>query len=153
MNRTVFTLFQLAPMIMATRRVVPPFLWRIPSSSGDPDADGVHDSAWGHYVRTYWQPGGIPGDDTIVPVMKKLPCLWVIDQGYADREELGRMLNLDWHPPDDLTAGRKYLAATCEEANRISQEEIGYRDARSMCGPLTWRIVKDANSLPYRIGN
>ncbi len=60
---------------------------------------------------------------------------------------------MTWHPPDYLAAGRKYLAATCEEANRISQEEIGYWDARSVCGPLTWRIVKDANSFPYRIGN
>ena len=118
-----------------------------------PMQDGVYDSAWGDYVRTYWQPGGIPEDDTIVPVMKKLPCHWVIDQGYATREDLSRIFNLDWHPPDYLEAGRKYLAATCEDANRISQEEIGYWDARSVCGPLTWRIVKDVHGFPYRIGN
>jgi hypothetical protein len=115
--------------------------------------EGVYDSAWGDYVRAYWQPGGIPEDDTIVPVMKKLPCHWVIDQGYVTREELASMFNLDWQPTDYLAAGRKYLAATCEEANRISQEQIGYWDARSVCGPLTWRIVKDANGFPYRIGN
>jgi hypothetical protein len=63
------------------------------------------------------------------------------------------MFNLNWHMPDYLSAGRQYLANTCEEANRISQEKIGYWDASSMCGPLAWTIMRDANGFPYRIGS
>ena len=118
-----------------------------------PVMDGVYESVWGDYVSSYWQNGGIPDDDNIQPVTKKLPCHWIIDQGWVTDEQLRRTFNFDWSMPDYLIAGRKYLASNCKDANRISQEEIGYWDASSMCGPLTWQIVKDANSFPYRIGN
>ncbi len=114
---------------------------------------GVYDSSWGEYVKAYWEKNGMPADEHIQPVMKKLPCHWVVDQGWVTNETLLSMFDLNWNMPDYLTAGRKFLAATCEEANRISQQEIGYWDAYSMCGPLAWRITKDANSFPYRIGN
>ena len=71
---------------------------------------------------------------------------------------------LDWHPLDYLEAGRKYLAAMCEEANRISQDEIGYWDARSFYGTLgdtietiafDWKIspqsILDENDLPVDV--
>jgi hypothetical protein len=63
------------------------------------------------------------------------------------------MFNLDWQIPDYVTNGRRYLASNCEEATRISQEQIGYWDAASMCGPLAWTLIKDANSFPYRVGS
>jgi len=118
-----------------------------------PMLSGVNESPWGEYVRAYWEKNGTPADDRLQPVMKKLPCHWIIDQGWVTNETLQSMFDLNWNMPDYLTAGRKFLASNCKEANQISQQEIGYWDASSMCGPLTWRIVKDANSFPYRIGN
>ncbi len=118
-----------------------------------PVIDGVYDTVWGDYVRAYWQKGGVPNDDKVQPVTKKLPCHWVVDQGLVSSEQLRETFDFNWNMPDYATEGRKFLASTCREANRVSQEEIGYWDATSMCGPLSWRIVKDANSFPYRIGN
>jgi hypothetical protein len=118
-----------------------------------PMAPGVLASPWAGYVTAYWQPGGQPVDETIYPVMKKLPCQWVTRSGYVSEETLKVMFPLNWNLPDYLTAGRQYLAQDCHEANRISQEVIGYWDAASMCGPLAWRIIKDVNGYPYRIGS
>ena len=118
-----------------------------------PMKDGVLESKWASYVTSYWQLNGAPNDDRIYPVMKKLPCHWVVDAGYVTNETLTTMFNLDWHIPDYLSAGRQYLADTCAEANRISQEKIGHWDATSMCGPLAWTIVRDINGFPYRIGS
>lgn len=118
-----------------------------------PMVPGVLESSWGSYVTSYWQNDGIPQDETIVPILKKLPCHWVIDQGYVSNETLQQMFDFNWQIPDYLSAGRQYLASNCQEANRISQEEIGFWDASSMCGPLAWTIMKDANGFPYRIGD
>lgn len=118
-----------------------------------PMVPGVLESSWAEYVTAYWQKGGNPQDETIVPILKKLPCHWVIDQGYVSNETLQEMFDFDWRFPDYLAAGRQYLASNCREANRISQEEIGFWDASSMCGPLAWTIMKDANGFPYRIGD
>jgi len=118
-----------------------------------PMVSGVRNSAWADYVTTYWQVNGIPKDEYIYPVMKKLPCHWIVDLGYVSNETLRQMFKLDWHIPDYLTAGRQYLAETCTEAYRISREQIGYPDASTMCGPLAWTIMRDANGFPYRIGS
>jgi hypothetical protein len=118
-----------------------------------PMIPGVKNSIWANYVTSYWTPDGVPQDEYVEPVMKKLPCHWVVDRGYISNESLRAMFDLHWNIPDYLTPGRKFLASTCEEANRISQQEIGYWDASSMCGPLAWTIVKEANSFPYRVGN
>jgi len=118
-----------------------------------PMVDGVLGSAWASYVNAYWQMNGIPNDEMIYPVMKKLPCHWVIDSGFVSNETVAGMFNLNWNIPDYLSAGRQYLAANCADAYRISQEKIGYWDASSMCGPLAWTILRDANSFPYRIGS
>ncbi len=118
-----------------------------------PMTPGVLESPWADYVTSYWKPGGMPADESVYPVMKKLPCRWVVDSGYVDAETLKAMFPLDWHTPDYLTAGRKYLAADCREANRISREEIGYWDATSMCGPLAWTIMRDSGGFPYEIGS
>lgn len=114
---------------------------------------GPHWKIWGEYITAYWQEDGLPGDDFIVPVSRKLPCHWMIDENYVSKEVLPDIFQLDWGLPEYLDAGRQYLADSCPEAYRISQEEIGYWDATSMCGPLTWQILQDANSFPYRIGN
>jgi hypothetical protein len=118
-----------------------------------PMIPGVQNSIWANYVSSYWTPGGVPQDDRVEPVTKKLPCHWVIDRGFVSAETLRAMFDFTWSIPDYLTPGRNYLASTCEEAYRVSQEEVGYWDATSMCGPLAWTIVKDANSFPYRVGN
>jgi LysM domain-containing protein len=118
-----------------------------------PMVTGVLNSAWAEYVTAYWQESGKPNDDYIYPVMKKLPCHWVLDAGYVTNEILQQMFKLDWHIPDYLSPGRQYLAGTCKEAYQVSQEKIGYRDAASMCGPLAWTIMRDANGFPYRIGS
>lgn len=118
-----------------------------------PMVSGVFNSAWSEYVTAYWQANGQPNDTYIYPVMKKLPCHWVVDAGYVTNETLQQMFNLGWQIPDYLGAGRQYLASTCAEANRISQEKIGYWDASSMCGPLAWTIMRDVNGFPYRIGS
>jgi hypothetical protein len=118
-----------------------------------PMVDGVMQSQWAGYVHAYWQKDGIPQDGFIYPVMKKLPCHWVIDQGYVTNDTLVEMFNLNWQRPDFLSTGSQYLAADCREANHISQDKIGYWDASSMCGPLAWTIMRDANALPYGIGS
>jgi len=114
---------------------------------------GVEESIWADYITDYWQHTTLPIDDTIVPVSKKLPCHWMIDAGYVSNETISEVFNLDWHIPDYLSAGREYLAENCADANKISQEKIGWWSATSMCGPLTWQILHDANSFPYRIGS
>ena len=118
-----------------------------------PMTPGVSEFAWGDYIKAYWQVDGLPADNWVQPTTKKLPCHWVIDAGWVTDEQLLQQFNLDWNMPDYLTAGRKFLAATCEEANQVAQQKIGYWDAYSMCGPLAWTIVRDANSFPYRMGN
>ncbi|MBK6645024.1 MAG: LysM peptidoglycan-binding domain-containing protein [Anaerolineales bacterium] len=118
-----------------------------------PMTPGALESSWAGYITAYWQINGYPQDETIVPILKKLPCHWVIDQGYVGNETLQQMFDFNWQIPDYLSAGRQYLASNCQEANRISQEEIGFWDASSMCGPLAWTIIKDANGFPYRIGD
>ena len=118
-----------------------------------PMISGVTESRWATYVSAYWQKNGQPADEEIYPVMKKIPCHWVIDQGYVSDNTLREMFNLDWRVPDYLADGRRYLASTCKEANRISRDEIGFWDASSMCGPLAWTIMKDVNGFPYRIGS
>lgn len=118
-----------------------------------PMSPGVLDSAWAEYVTAYWQKDGAPNDQYIYPVIKKLPCHWVIDLGFANNETLRGMFDFEWHIPDYLAAGRRYLADTCKDANRVSQEMIGYWDASSMCGPLAWTIMRDVNGFPYRIGS
>jgi hypothetical protein len=118
-----------------------------------PMTDGVLQSSWASYVTSYWQQNGMPNDEKIYPVMKKLPCHWVVDAGYVSNETLTTMFNLGWNIPDYLTAGRQYLAGTCKEAYQVSQEKVGYWDATSMCGPLAWTIMRDANAFPYRIGS
>lgn len=113
----------------------------------------VFESAWGSYVSSYWQMNGAPNDSMIYPVMKKLPCHWVIDEGFVSNETVSAMFDLNWNVPDYLSAGRQYLAGNCADAYRVSQEKIGYWDASSMCGPLAWTILRDSNGFPYRIGS
>jgi hypothetical protein len=118
-----------------------------------PMIDGVMQSQWAEYVSAYWQKDSQPRDEYIYPVIKKLPCHWMIDQGYVSNESLGEMFDFDARIPDYLVAGHEYLASTCREANRVSREKIGYWDASSVCGPLAWTIIRDANAFPYRIGS
>ncbi len=113
----------------------------------------IEGTIWGNYVTAYWQKDSIPNDETIVPVSKKLPCHWMIDEELVSNEAVQDIFDLDWHMPDYLSAGRQYLATNCTEAYKVSQEKIGHWDATSMCGPLTWQINHDANSFPYRIGS
>jgi hypothetical protein len=118
-----------------------------------PMTEDAANSIWGAYLSAYWQKDGLPPDDTIYPVAKKLPCHWMIDAGWVSNETARAMFSLDWHLPDFTSAGRAYLADTCSKAYCISREKIGYWDATSMCGPLTWKILSDANAFPYRIGS
>jgi hypothetical protein len=117
-----------------------------------PMVDGVNESIWGGYVKAYWSTGQTD-DKYLYPVIKKLPCHWMIDEDWVSNETVSAMFNFNWQMPDYLTTGRQYLAMNCEEANKISREKIGYWDASSMCGPLAWTLIHDANSFPYRIGS
>jgi hypothetical protein len=114
---------------------------------------GAASEIWDGYIRAYWEADDLPEDEYLIPVSRKLPCRWMIAEGFVQEEAVEEIFNLDWGIPDYLSAGRGYLAETCSEAYRISQEEIGYWDATSMCGPLTWQISHDANAFPYRIGS
>jgi len=118
-----------------------------------PMTPGVLESSWAEYVTTYWQIDAYPHDDTIIPTLKKLPCHWVVDQGYVSNETLQGMFDLNWNIPDYLSVGRQYLASDCHTANQVSREKVGFWDASSMCGPLAWTIMKNANGFPYRIGD
>ncbi len=114
---------------------------------------GVMESPWASYVSEYWQAGGLPQDQTIYPVMKKLPCRWVIENGFATSENLLGMFNLNWNLPDYLSVGQQYLSSNCSEANKVSQEKLGYWTAASVCGPLAWALTEQAGGFPYRIGS
>ena len=114
---------------------------------------GAVESLWIDYIEKYWQQDGIPEDEWIIPVTKKIPCQWMIDVDYVSNEAVESTFTLDWQIPDYLSAGRQYLAQSCSRAYRVSQEELGYWDATSVCGPLTWQITHDAEGFPYRIGN
>ncbi len=114
---------------------------------------GVLDSAWAGYVRAYWEKNGTPLDEKIIPALTKLPCHWVIEQGFVSDETLPGMFNFNWNMPDYLAEGQQYLAETCHEAYKISREKVGYPDASSMCGPLSWIIMRNANGFPYRMGS
>jgi hypothetical protein len=118
-----------------------------------PMNEAVSGTVWENYRNAYWQVDGIPNDDTLVPISKKLPCHWMIDAGMVSNQTVVELFDLNWQVPDYLGAGQQYLATNCLEANRISQEKIGHWDATSMCGPLTWQINADANAFPYRIGS
>lgn len=111
------------------------------------------ESYWNDYVKAYWQNDGLPEDDLIIPVSRKLPCQWMIDEDFVTNEAVEKIFRLAWQKPDYLSAGRQYLAGSCSGAYRVSQEELGYWDATSVCGPLTWQITHDAEGFPYRIGN
>jgi len=113
----------------------------------------AQESLWIDYVEKYWQEDGIPDDEWIIPVTKKIPCQWMIEEDYVTNEAVESTFSLDWQIPDYLSAGRQYLAQSCSGAYQVSQEELGYWDATSVCGPLTWQITHDAESFPYRIGN
>lgn len=110
-------------------------------------------SIWREYVDKYWHVDGLPDDPYILPISRKLPCQWMIQEGLVNETNLAEMFPLDWQVPDFLEAGGQYLAADCNEANRIAREEIGYWSALSMCGPLTWQILHDSSGFPYRIGS
>lgn len=118
-----------------------------------PLVDGVMQSHWAEYVSAYWEMDGLPDDQFIYPVMKKLPCHWAIDAGYVSAETLAGMFSLSWQVPDYLLAGQAYLAENCADAHQVAREKIGFWDATSVCGPLAWTIIRDANSFPYRIGS
>ncbi len=114
---------------------------------------GVLDSAWAGYVRAYWENNGLPHDEKIYPTLKKLPCQWVIDQKYVSAENIHALFDFNWEIPDYLAEGQQYLADTCQQAYKISREKVGYPDASSMCGPLSWIIMRDVNGFPYRMGS
>lgn len=118
-----------------------------------PLVDGILQSEWAPYVSNYWKLDSQLQDNTVYNAMRKLPCRWMIDKGYAREEDLALLFDFSWQIPDFVSAGSRYLAINCREAYRISQEEIGYWDASSMCGPLSWQILYDANAFPYRIGD
>jgi hypothetical protein len=120
-----------------------------------PMVPGVLASPWAEYVTAYWQPDRQLSDDTIYPVLKKLPCHWMIDAGYVSSARVREMFALDWHIPNYLEAGQKYLylAGNCMDADQVAQNTMNIWSASVMCGPLTWSILRDANSFPYRIGS
>ena len=66
-------------------------------------------------------------------------------------DHLKAVFDFNYNVPDYLSAGSKYLAGTCPGAYTLSRELLGNADITTACGPLTWHILKDANSFPYRI--
>ena len=127
-----------------------------------PMVAGVSNSVWADYVTAYWQADGKPNDEYIYPVMKKLPCHWVIDAGYLSNENVAEMFDLDWNLPDYLSAGRQYLASTCAEANRILKKrkwwpgtDCARRSARERrsrpAGRMSWMafVIEPRSSVRF----
>ncbi len=120
----------------------------------------ARDGVWGEYVRAYWlSPLSQPqGDDTVLPTMKLTPCRWMVTSGVAPDLPAGTMEQAHWEMPDWAAAASAYLAETTEQAYRVAFRINWLGDGdnegpRTMCGPLAWSILCDAQSFPPGFGD
>ncbi len=109
---------------------------------------------WAPYLEAYWQDSrSIPdGDSSVIPVRKTPPCKWMVDQGLAPQ------VGADWLPasstnwPDYASTAAAYLADTNQAANAVARRigwlAEGLEGADTMCGPLSWSILRDAGVFP-----
>ncbi len=114
---------------------------------------------WSPYVLAYWQSrDSLPeGDAAVLSALKLPPCAWMVQSGYAP--EVGQ----EWWPeertqvPDYASAAESYQAANGWEAAKIA-ERINWlglsepEGASTMCGPLSWAILNDAQAFPPGFG-
>ena len=114
---------------------------------------------WAPYIISYWQGRDtLPdGDETVIPALKLPPCDWMVQQGYT------HAVGEAWWPPeraqipDYAQAADSYQAANALESSKIAQRinwlgSDGLEDASTMCGPLSWAILKDARAFPPGYG-
>ncbi|MEJ5313857.1 MAG: LysM peptidoglycan-binding domain-containing protein [Anaerolinea sp.] len=120
----------------------------------------AQDGVWGEYVRAYWlSPTAQPeGDEGILPTMKLTPCRWMVTSGVAPDLPAGTMEQAHWEVPDWATAANAYLAETTEQAYQVAFRINWLGDGenegpRTMCGPLAWSILYDAQSFPPGYGD
>lgn len=110
-------------------------------------------SPWSSYVNTYWlAPNSHPEDPYLLPILKLPPCRWMVEQGFAPP------VNAEWWAddamtaPDYATAAQPYLAGTTQEAVQMARAIDwlfdGSEGPDTMCGPLAWSILNDANVFP-----
>lgn len=117
------------------------------------------EGVWGEYLREYWlSPTSSPqGDERIIPTMKLTPCRWMVESGMAPNVPAGTMEQSHWKMPDWAKAANAYLAEDSEQAYRVAFRINWLGDGdnegpRTMCGPLAWAILCDAQSFPPGYG-
>lgn len=117
----------------------------------------IRSGAWAAYVQAYWQDSlAVPPGDLQVRLARKLPpCRWMVARGYAPAVDPG------WWPagsdrwPDYTRAAQKYLAADMQTATQVARAinwNVHLEAANTMCGPLTWSILRDAGAFPPGLG-
>lgn len=121
-------------------------------------APEILDETWKPYVDSYWQgPQSTPeGDPYVRPALKLPPCAWMVERGLAPQVDAGWWAENRTGWPDYAAAGEAYLAATTQEANHIARQ-IDYLGAQlegadTVCGPLSWSILRDAGAFPPGMG-
>ncbi|WP_322506605.1 LysM peptidoglycan-binding domain-containing protein [Anaerolinea sp.] len=117
------------------------------------------EGVWEEYLRAYWlSPTSSPQGERIIPTMKLTPCRWMVDSDLAPNLPAGTMEQAHWELPDWAEAANAYLADTSEQAYRVAFRINWLGDGenegpRTMCGPLAWSILCDAQSFPPGYGD
>jgi hypothetical protein len=113
---------------------------------------------WAPYIQAYWQgPQSKPEGDMFTRSALKLPpCAWMVSRGFAPQLDAGWWAQNQSGWPDYASAAQKYLAPTTQEANRVARQIdfLGSQleGADTMCGPLSWSIMRDAGAFPPGMG-
>ncbi len=116
-------------------------------------------SPWRPYLEAYWQDAhSIPAADaSVIQTLKLPPCAWMIADGFAPALDYASWVAGDTGWPDYARAAAAYLADTTQQAMEVAHRigwlgDAGDEGANTMCGPLSWSILKDAGALPQDYG-
>jgi len=113
---------------------------------------------WAPYIESFWQaPLATPAGDSLVrPALKLIPCAWMVSGGFAMPVDAGWWAYDTPGWPDYASAAAAYLANSTGEANQVARriDWLGSQleAANTMCGPLSWSILKDAGAFPPGMG-
>ncbi len=116
------------------------------------------DGEWAPYIEAFWQaPLATPSGDALVrPALKPAPCAWMVSSGFAPHLDAGWWATDSPGWPDYASAAAAYLAADTAQANQVARQIdwLGSQleAANTMCGPLVWSILNDADAFPPGIG-
>lgn len=128
----------------------------IPLDSADALQPGF---PWAVYISAYWQDRfSLPAHDpTVMPALKLPPCRWMVAQGYAPEVQANWWAAASGVWPDYSRATSTYAAADSRSAAVVAQQidwlgAEGVEAPNTMCGPLSWAIIRDAGAFPPGVG-